>query len=118
MPAAFPTLARGGRGWVRRLRTRRRLVNRYEPGARLTLHQDKNERDYHPIVSVSLGPPAVFLFGGPNASDRSECRWRTAMWWSGAALRRLNHHGVAPLADNRHPLLGRQRFNLTLRKAG
>jgi DNA oxidative demethylase len=95
------------------------LVNRYEPGARLTLHQDKNERDFGaPIVSVSLGIPAVFLFGGKHRSDRQK---RVALGhgdvvvWGGPA--RLRYHGVAPLADNRHPLVGRQRFNLTLRKA-
>ena len=96
------------------------LVNRYEPGARLTLHQDKNERDFDaPIVSVSLGIPAVFLFGGKNRSDRQK---RVALShgdvvvWGGPA--RLRYHGVLPLAENRHPLLGRQRFNLTFRKAG
>jgi alkylated DNA repair protein (DNA oxidative demethylase) len=95
------------------------LVNRYEPGARLTLHQDKNERDFSaPIVSVSLGIPAVFLFGGRKRSDRQK---RVALShgdvvvWGGPA--RLRYHGVLPLADNRHPLLGRQRFNLTFRKA-
>jgi alkylated DNA repair protein (DNA oxidative demethylase) len=95
------------------------LVNRYEPGARLTLHQDKNERDFSaPIVSVSLGIPAVFLFGGGKRSDRQK---RVALAhgdvvvWGGPA--RLRYHGVAPLADNRHPLVGRQRFNLTFRKA-
>ena len=95
------------------------LVNRYEPGARLTLHQDRNERDFSaPIVSVSLGIPAVFLFGGKNRSDRQQ---RVALGhgdvvvWGGPA--RLRYHGVAPLADNRHPVVGRQRFNLTFRKA-
>jgi alkylated DNA repair protein (DNA oxidative demethylase) len=95
------------------------LVNRYEPGARLTLHQDKNERDFGaPIVSVSLGIPAVFLFGGGKRSDRPQ---RVALAhgdvvvWGGPA--RLRYHGVLPLADNRHPLVGRQRFNLTFRKA-
>ena len=95
------------------------LVNRYEPGARLTLHQDKNERDFGaPIVSVSLGIPAVFLFGGGKRSDRQQ---RVALThgdvvvWGGPA--RLRYHGVLPLADNRHPLVGRQRFNLTFRKA-
>jgi alkylated DNA repair protein (DNA oxidative demethylase) len=94
-------------------------VNRYEPGARLTLHQDKNERDFDaPIVSVSLGIPAVFLFGGKNRSERQK---RVALShgdvvvWGGPA--RLRYHGVLPLADNRHPLVGRQRFNLTFRKA-
>jgi alkylated DNA repair protein (DNA oxidative demethylase) len=96
------------------------LVNRYEPGTRLTLHQDRNERDFGaPIVSVSLGIPAVFLFGGAKRSERQQ---RVALAhgdvvvWGGPA--RLRYHGVRPLAENRHPLLGRQRFNLTFRKAG
>jgi alkylated DNA repair protein (DNA oxidative demethylase) len=95
------------------------LINCYEPGARLTLHQDKNERDYTaPIVSVSLGLPAVFLFGGPRRSDRPR---RIALTsgdvavWGGPA--RLLYHGVAPLADGAHPLTGRCRINLTFRKA-
>ena len=95
------------------------LVNRYEPGARLTLHQDKNERDFSaPIVSVSLGIPAVFLFGGGKRSDRQRrvaLEHGDVVVWGGPA--RLRYHGVLPLADNRHPLLGRRRVNLTFRKA-
>src|SRR5262245_37000976 len=95
------------------------LVNRYEPGARLTLHQDKNERDYGaPIVSVSLGIPAVFLFGGGKRSDRQKrvaLEHGDVVVWGGPA--RLRYHGVLPLADNRHPLVGRRRFNLTFRRA-
>jgi len=95
------------------------LVNRYAPGARLTLHQDRNERDFRaPIVSASLGIPAVFLFGGAQRSDRQQrvaLEHGDVVVWGGPA--RLRYHGVAPLADNRHPLLGRQRFNLTFRKA-
>ncbi|TXL71741.1 DNA oxidative demethylase AlkB [Vineibacter terrae] len=95
------------------------LINRYEPGARLSLHQDRNERDFSaPIVSVSLGLPAVFLFGGAQRNDRPR-RYRLehgdVAVWGGPA--RLAFHGVAPLADGDHPLTGRQRFNLTLRKA-
>lgn len=96
------------------------LVNRYEPGARLTLHQDRDERDFSaPIVSVSLGLPAVFLFGGEQRADRP---LRVALVhgdvvvWGGPA--RLRFHGVSPLEDGRHPLTGRHRINLTLRKAG
>jgi alkylated DNA repair protein (DNA oxidative demethylase) len=95
------------------------LINRYEPGARLSLHQDRNERDLrHPIVSVSLGLPAVFLFGGVRRSDR----WMRVplmhgdvVVWGGPA--RLRYHGVAPLKDGEHPVLGRQRINLTFRRA-
>ena len=95
------------------------LVNRYEPGARLTLHQDRNERDFGaPIVSVSLGLPVMFLFGGLRRSDRLR-RVRLESGdiavWGGPA--RLAYHGVAPLADGEDPLTGRCRINLTLRKA-
>jgi alkylated DNA repair protein (DNA oxidative demethylase) len=95
------------------------LINRYEPGARLTLHQDKNERDFNePIVSVSLGLPAVFLFGGQERSDKT-ARVRVVhgdvLVWGGPA--RLRYHGVMPLKDGSHPLAGGYRFNLTFRKA-
>ena len=94
------------------------LINRYEPGAKLTLHQDKDELDLNaPIVSVSLGLPAVFLFGGLNRSDKT-ARYRLThgdvVAWGGPA--RLAYHGVMPLADGEHPLLGSQRINLTFRK--
>jgi alkylated DNA repair protein (DNA oxidative demethylase) len=94
------------------------LINRYAPGAKMSLHQDKDELDLGaPIVSVSLGLPAVFLFGGLKRSDRP-CRYRLEHGdiavWGGPA--RLAFHGVAPLADGEHPLLGRQRINLTFRK--
>ena len=96
------------------------LVNRYEPGARMSLHQDRDEGDMTaPIVSVSLGLPAVFLFGGPRRSDRP-ARLRLAHGdvavWGGPA--RLAFHGVAPLADGDHALTGRRRINLTFRCAG
>jgi alkylated DNA repair protein (DNA oxidative demethylase) len=96
------------------------LINRYEPGTRLSLHQDRNERDFAaPIVSASLGLPAVFLFGGPNRSDKT---MRVALThgdvvvWGGPA--RLRFHGVLPLAAGNHPLVGSCRINLTFRKAG
>ncbi|HEX7790635.1 MAG TPA: DNA oxidative demethylase AlkB, partial [Afipia sp.] len=84
------------------------LINRYEPGAKLSLHQDKDELDFDaPIVSVSLGLPAVFLFGGLNRSDKT-ARYRLThgdvVAWGGPA--RLAYHGVMPLADGEHPLLG------------
>jgi alkylated DNA repair protein (DNA oxidative demethylase) len=95
------------------------LINRYEPGARLTLHQDKNERDYGaPIVSVSLGLPAVFLFGGLHRKDRPRrlpLESGDVAVWGGPT--RLAYHGVAPLADGDDPLTGRYRYNLTFRKA-
>ncbi|OAF11188.1 DNA oxidative demethylase AlkB [Bradyrhizobium neotropicale] len=94
------------------------LVNRYEPGTRLSLHQDKDELDYSaPIVSVSLGLPAIFLFGGMARSDKTR-RFRLVhgdvVVWGGPS--RLAYHGVAPLADGEHTLLGRQRINLTFRR--
>ena len=96
------------------------LLNRYEPGARLTLHQDKDERDFAaPIVSVSLGLPAVFLFGGDARTDkhrRVPLQHGDVVVWGGPA--RLHHHGVLTLKDGHHPILGSQRLNLTLRKAG
>jgi alkylated DNA repair protein (DNA oxidative demethylase) len=95
------------------------LLNRYEPGARLTLHQDKDERDFSaPIVSVSLGLPAVFLFGGDSRKDRPRrvpLQHGDVVVWGGAA--RLRHHGVLALKDGHHELLGAQRLNLTFRRA-
>jgi alkylated DNA repair protein (DNA oxidative demethylase) len=94
------------------------LINRYEPGARMSLHQDKDETDFAaPIVSVSLGLPAIFLFGGLKRSDRPR-RFRVEHGdiavWGGPT--RLAFHGVAPLADGEHAVMGRQRINLTFRK--
>jgi alkylated DNA repair protein (DNA oxidative demethylase) len=95
------------------------LINRYAPGTKLSLHQDRNERDYTaPIVSVSLGLPATFLFGGEKRSDpqqRIPLAHGDAVVWGGPS--RLVFHGVAPLKDGDHPLAGRWRYNLTLRKA-
>jgi len=95
------------------------LINRYEPGSRLTLHQDKNERDFtQPIVSVSLGLPAVFLFGGLRRADRPR-RYRLengdVVVWGGPS--RMVFHGIDPLAEGEDPLAGAYRFNLTFRKA-
>jgi alkylated DNA repair protein (DNA oxidative demethylase) len=94
------------------------LINRYVPGARMSLHQDRDELDFGaPIVSVSLGLPATFMFGGLKRSDKAR-RYRLehgdVAVWGGPA--RLVFHGVAPLADGEHPLTGRQRINLTFRK--
>jgi len=96
------------------------LVNRYEPGTRLSLHQDKDELDFAaPIVSVSLGIPAVFLFGGLARSDttrRVPLMHGDVVVWGGAD--RLRFHGVAPLKEAHQPLVGARRINLTFRKAG
>lgn len=95
------------------------LVNRYEPGARLSLHQDRDEADYgHPIVSVSLGLPATFQFGGLKRNDpvkKVALRHGDVVVWGGAS--RLFHHGVLTLKDGEHPLTGHRRFNITMRKA-
>jgi DNA oxidative demethylase len=95
------------------------LINRYEPGARLSLHQDKDEQDFNqPIVSVSLGLPAVFLFGGSRRNDkpmRVQLMHGDVVVWGGPA--RLRYHGVMPLKEGSLSLLGGYRFNLTFRKA-
>ncbi len=95
------------------------LVNRYAPGARLTLHQDRDERDMsHPIVSVSLGVPAVFLFGGVKRNERAlrvNLTHGDVVVWGGPA--RLRYHGVATLKLAEHPFAGAERINLTLRRA-
>lgn len=95
------------------------LVNRYEPGARLTLHQDKDERNFDaPIVSVSLGLPAVFLFGGVRRTEtprRVPLAHGDVVVWGGPS--RLRFHGVLPLKEGHHPIVGPFRINLTLRLA-
>jgi alkylated DNA repair protein (DNA oxidative demethylase) len=121
MPASFRKLAEqaADRAGFRGFSPDACLINRYQPGARMSLHQDKDEDDFGaPIVSVSLGLPAIFLFGGLKRSDKSR-RFRlehgdTAVW--GGPVR-LAFHGVAPLADGEHALIGRKRINLTFRKA-
>jgi alkylated DNA repair protein (DNA oxidative demethylase) len=95
------------------------LINRYEPGARMSLHQDRDERDFSaPIVSISLGLDATFLFGGLKRSDRPHrlplAHGDVLVW---GREKRLVYHGVAPVADGRHPIVGRMRLNLTMRKA-
>jgi len=122
MPAVFERLAvdAAAAGGFPGFRPDACLINRYEPGAKLSLHQDKDERDFSaPIVSVSLGLPAVFLWGGLRRQDRVR-RIRLESGdiavWGGPS--RLVYHGIAPLADGDHPLTGRCRINLTFRKTG
>jgi alkylated DNA repair protein (DNA oxidative demethylase) len=95
------------------------LINRYVPGARLTLHQDKDENDFSaPIVSVSLGLPAIFLFGGNARKDKQRripMQHGDVVVWGGPARR--YHHGVLPLKEGHHSILGSQRINLTFRRA-
>ena len=121
MPQAFRDLANraAAAGGFSGFEPNSCLINRYAPKTRLSLHQDKDEGDFsQPIVSVSLGLPAVFLFGGAKRNDRPR-RIRLesgdVVVWGGAA--RMTYHGVAPLADGVDPLTGAYRINLTFRKA-
>jgi alkylated DNA repair protein (DNA oxidative demethylase) len=95
------------------------LINRYDPGTRLSLHQDKDERDLGaPIVSVSLGLDATFLFGGLERSDKTArigLRHGDVVVWGGPD--RLRFHGILPVKPGRHPLTGEHRINLTFRKS-
>jgi alkylated DNA repair protein (DNA oxidative demethylase) len=95
------------------------LINNYKIGARMSLHQDKNEKDFsQPIVSVSLGLPATFLLGGLRREDKTlriPLTHGDVVVWGAAA--RLFFHGVLPIKAGVHPLLGEQRINLTFRKA-
>ncbi|MCB5184215.1 DNA oxidative demethylase AlkB [Methylobacillus gramineus] len=96
------------------------LINRYAPESKLSLHQDKNELDFtQPIVSVSLGLSATFLFGGALRTDkplRTILQHGDVVVWGGAS--RLNYHGILPIKPGRHPLVGECRINLTFRHAG
>lgn len=122
MPAAFRVLARtaASAGGFEGFEPDACLVNRYAPGARMGLHQDRDERDFSaPIVSVSLGLPAVFLFGGTIRSAptvRVPLADGDVVVWGGPARRAF--HGVLPVAPGQHPRLGAQRINLTFRTAG
>jgi alkylated DNA repair protein (DNA oxidative demethylase) len=122
MPAAFRHLARdaAAASGFDAFEPDACLLNRYLPGARLSLHQDRDERDLTaPIVSISLGMPAVFLFGGNRRTDRTiriPLLHGDVVAWGGED--RLRYHGVLALHDKPHPQLGSQRINLTFRKAG
>ncbi|TVV69852.1 DNA oxidative demethylase AlkB [Sphingomonas solaris] len=105
------------------------LVNRYEAGARMALHQDRDEagvddpaetnpRNAAPIVSVSLGLPARFLWGGAARTDRARrvpLLHGDVVVWGGPA--RLTFHGIDTLAAGEHPETGAVRYNLTFRRA-
>lgn len=121
MPAVFLDLARGAaqEAGFPGFTPDACLINHYAPGAKMSLHQDRDERDLSaPIVSVSLGMEAVFLFGGHARADRAQ---RVPLYhgdvvvWGGED--RLRFHGIAPLKDVPHPRLGSLRINLTFRKA-
>ena len=96
------------------------LINQYKSGARMSLHQDKDERDFsQPIVSVSLGVPGTFLLGGFERADTTvkiQLNHGDVIVWGGAS--RLRYHGVLPLKAGHHPAFGSCRINLTFRKAG
>lgn len=96
------------------------LINRYVPGSKMSLHQDKDERNLAaPIVSVSLGVPAVFLFGGLTRSAPTQkvlLEHGDVVVWGGPS--RLNFHAIAPLKHNQHRLTGDLRLNMTFRQTG
>jgi DNA oxidative demethylase len=120
LPASFLTLAAnaaadaGFTGYV----PEACLINRYVPGAKLGMHQDRDEQDrWSPIVSVSLGLPATFLWGGKRRGDpvrRFRLESGDVVVWGGPA--RFVYHGVSPLKDGDHPLTGAVRLNLTFRR--
>lgn len=95
------------------------LINRYQPGAKMGLHQDKNESEFnHPIVSVSLGLPATFQFGGFERGDKPQkvpLQHGDVVVWGGPS--RLRYHGILTLKPGTHPLTGDCRINLTFRRA-
>jgi alkylated DNA repair protein (DNA oxidative demethylase) len=95
------------------------LINCYQPGAKMALHQDRDEQDFTaPIVSVSLGLPAVFLWGGKTRADKPQRLLLASgdvLVWGGPS--RLNFHGIAPIKTGAHPIFSASRINLTFRKA-
>ncbi|HEX5959986.1 MAG TPA: DNA oxidative demethylase AlkB [Rhodanobacteraceae bacterium] len=121
MPRLFATLARraAGAAGFDDYAPDVCLINRYEPGTRLTLHRDHDERDRRaPIVSVSLGLPATFLFGGLVRKDpqrRVPLAHGDVVAWGGPS--RMRYHGVLPIKADEHPLTGARRYNLTFRVA-
>jgi alkylated DNA repair protein (DNA oxidative demethylase) len=120
MPASLRALARdaAARAGYAAFAPDACLINRYEPGARLSLHQDRDEKDLRaPIVSVSLGLPAVFLWGGDARGDKARriaLQHGDVVVWGGPS--RLRFHGVLPLKDGTHAFAGALRINLTFRK--
>jgi DNA oxidative demethylase len=121
MPDAFRSLAleAASRGGYEAFQPDACLINRYEPGTRLSLHRDYDEKDAAaPIVSVSLGVPAKFIWGGLRRNDpvqRVVLESGDVVVWGGES--RFVYHGIAALPESRHSLTGAQRINLTFRKA-
>lgn len=122
MPAVFADLAHEAaeRAGFKDFHADSCLINQYVPGAKMSLHQDKDEKGYAaPIVSLSLGLPAMFLFGGFERSDKSQripLLHGDMVVWGG--VDRLRYHGVLPIKPGHHPLLGERRINITFRVAG
>ncbi|WP_460119521.1 DNA oxidative demethylase AlkB [Pseudomonas sp. H3_G09] len=122
MPAVFAELAHEAaeRAGFKNFHADSCLINQYVPGAKMSLHQDKDEKGYAaPIVSLSLGLPAMFLFGGFERSDKSQripLLHGDMVVWGG--VDRLRYHGVLPIKPGHHPLLGERRINITFRVAG
>lgn len=122
MPASFKQLAKQAASMAgfENFEPDACLINRYEVGARMGLHQDKDERDFsQPIVSVSLGVPAMFQIGGFARADKVmklSLYHGDLVVWGGES--RLRFHGVLPIKAGSHPVLGECRINLTFRKAG
>ena len=120
MPESFRALAReaAARAGYAAFEPDACLVNRYVPGARLSMHQDRDEKDLRaPIVSVSLGLPAVFAWGGDARADKAlrvPLRHGDVVVWGGPS--RLRYHGVPALKEGEHPFAGGVRINLTFRK--
>lgn len=122
MPAVFADLAHEAaeRAGFTDFQADSCLINQYVPGAKMSLHQDKDEKSYAaPIVSLSLGLPAIFLFGGFERSDKTQripLLHGDMVVWGG--VDRLRYHGVLPIKPGHHPLLGERRINITFRVAG
>ncbi|MCP1476448.1 alkylated DNA repair protein (DNA oxidative demethylase) [Pseudomonas sp. EB276 TE3739] len=122
MPAVFADLAHEAaeRAGFTDFQADSCLINQYVPGAKMSLHQDKDEKGYAaPIVSLSLGLPAMFLFGGFERSDKSQripLLHGDMVVWGG--VDRLRYHGVLPIKPGYHPRLGERRINITFRVAG
>jgi len=95
------------------------LINRYAMGSKMGLHQDRDEQDFaQPIVSVSLGLPITFNFGGgtrTSPTTKTELRHGDVVVFGGQS--RLAFHGVGTLRRGQHSLTGPYRFNLTFRRA-
>ncbi|MBM3816620.1 MAG: DNA oxidative demethylase AlkB [Actinobacteria bacterium] len=93
------------------------LINRYSPGSKMGLHQDRDENDFsQPIVSVSLGLPITFKIGGQRRTDptvSTKLQHGDVVVFGGPA--RLAFHGVGTLRRGTHPLTGANRYNLTIR---